>query len=126
MKKILIIDDDEDISAMLFLLLRSRFEVAVITKSEDIFQRIRSYEPHIILLDVFLTGYDGRVICKQLKFHPSSKHIPVIMVSAHDEVSESVSKYGADDFILKPFEAEQLISKIDKHLDQLSFNLSKT
>ena len=100
MKKVLIIDDDEDISAMLFLLLRSKFEVAVITKSEDIFHRIRSFEPDIILLDVFLTGYDGRVICKQLKFHPFSKHIPVIMVSGHDEVSDCMSKYGADDFLL--------------------------
>ena len=67
MNKLLIIDDDEDISAMLFLLLRSKnFEVAVVTKSEDIFHRIRTYQPDIILLDVFLTGYDGRVICKQL------------------------------------------------------------
>ena len=117
MQKILIIDDDDDISAMLFLLLRSKFEVAVITKSEDIFERIRSYEPDIILLDVFLTGYDGRVICKQLKFHPSFKHIPVIMVSGHDDVSDCVSKYGADDFILKPFEADQLIAKIERQLD---------
>ena len=118
MKKVLIIDDDEDISAMLFLLLRSKFEVAVITKSEDIFHRIRSFEPDIILLDVFLTGYDGRVICKQLKFHPFSKHIPVIMVSGHDEVSDCMSKYGADDFLLKPFESDQLISKIDKQLEK--------
>src|SRR5450756_2766135 len=82
MNKLLIIDDDEDISAMLFLLLRSKdFEVAVVTKSEDIFHKIKTYQPDIILLDVFLTGYDGRVICKQLKFHPDSKHIPVIMVS---------------------------------------------
>ena len=132
MQKILIIDDDEDISAMLFLLLRSKFEVAVITKSEDIFQKIRTFEPHIILLDVFLTGYDGRVICKQLKFHPSSKNIPVIMVSGHDEVSDSVTKYGADDFILKPFEGDQLIAKIDKLLasrgvqHQPPFNFSNT
>lgn len=122
MQKLLIIDDDEDISAMLYLLLRSRFEVAAITKSEDIFLRIRAFQPDIILLDVFLTGYDGRVICKQLKFHPSSKHIPVIMVSGHDEVSDSVSKYGADDFILKPFEADQLIAKIDQQLQPGRFN----
>ena len=67
MNKLLIIDDDEDISAMLFLLLRSKnFEVSVVIKSEDIFNRIKTYQPDIILLDVSLTGYDGRVICKQL------------------------------------------------------------
>ena len=117
MKKLLVIDDDEDISAMLFLLLRSKFEVAVNTKSENIFEKIRNFQPDIILLDVFLTGYDGRVICKQLKFHPSSKHIPVIMVSGHDDISDCVEKYGADDFILKPFQTDQLLQKIEKQLE---------
>jgi DNA-binding response OmpR family regulator len=116
MNKLLIIDDDEDISAMLFLLLRKDFDVAVVTKSEDIFPRIKSFQPDIILLDVFLTGYDGRVICKQLKFHPDSKHIPVIMVSGHDNVSETVEQYGANDFIQKPFKGEELLEKIKGHL----------
>lgn len=112
MNKLLIIDDDEDISAMLYLLFRKDFDVAVVTNSEDIFPKIKKFEPDIILLDVFLTGYDGRVICKQLKFHPESKHIPVIMVSGHDDVSETVAQYGADDFIHKPFEADELLNKI--------------
>ena len=114
MKKLLIIDDDEDISAMLFLLLRSKnFEVEVVTKSESIFNRIKMYQPDIILLDVFLTGYDGRVICKQLKFHPDFKHIPVIMVSGDNEVLQTAEQYGANDFIQKPFDAEALLSKIN-------------
>ena len=118
MNKLLIIDDDEDISAMLFLLLRSKnFEVAVVTKSEDIFHRIRTYQPDIILLDVFLTGYDGRVICKQLKFHPDSKHIPVIMVSGDEEVLQTVGQYGANDFIQKPFDAETLLFKINNFVN---------
>ena len=124
MNKLLIIDDDEDISAMLFLLLRSKnFEVAVVTKSEDIFHRIRTYQPDIILLDVFLTGYDGRVICKQLKFHPDSKHIPVIMVSGDEEVLQTVGQYGANDFIQKPFEAETLLFKIN-NLIKVKSNLA--
>jgi DNA-binding response OmpR family regulator len=113
MKKVLIIDDDEDISAMLFLSLRKNYEVAVVTASEDIFPRIKSFEPDIILLDVFLTGYDGRVICKQLKFHPDSKHVPVIMVSGNDEILQTVDQFGANDFIQKPFEAEELINRIE-------------
>jgi len=121
MNKLLIIDDDEDISAMLFLLLRSKdFEVAVVTKSEDIFHKIKTYQPDIILLDVFLTGYDGRVICKQLKFHPDSKHIPVIMVSGDDEVLQTVKQYGANDFIQKPFEEDDLLSKINNLINAKS------
>ena len=124
MNKLLIIDDDEDISAMLFLLLRSKnFEVSVVTKSEDIFHRIRTYQPDIILLDVFLTGYDGRVICKQLKFHPDSKHIPVIMVSGDEEVLQTVGQYGANDFIQKPFDTETLLFKIN-NLIKVKSNLA--
>jgi len=114
MNKLLIIDDDEDISAMLFLLLRAKdFEVAVVTRSEDIFHEIKKFQPDIILLDVYLTGYDGRVICKQLKFHPDSKHIPVIMVSGDDEILQTVEQYGANDHIQKPFDADTLLSKIN-------------
>lgn len=121
MNKLLIIDDDEDISAMLFLLLRSKnFEVSVVTKSEDIFQSIRTYQPDIILLDVFLKGYDGRVICKQLKFHPESKHIPVIMVSGDEAVLQTVVQYGANDFIQKPFNAESLLFKINNLVNMRS------
>lgn len=114
MNKLLIIDDDEDISAMLFLLLRSQqFDVEVVTKSEDIFHSIKTYQPNVILLDVFLTGYDGRIICKQLKFHPDSKHIPVIMVSGDEEVLQTAQQYGANDFIQKPFDTETLLVKIN-------------
>jgi len=124
MKKLLIIDDDEDISAMLFLLLRSKnFDVEVVIKSEDIFYKVKTYQPDVILLDVFLTGYDGRVICKQLKFHPDYKHIPVIMVSGDDEVLQTAQQYGANDFIQKPFEAEDLLTKIN-NLVKLKSNLS--
>lgn len=119
MKKLLIIDDDEDISAMLFLLLRSKnFDVEVVIKSEDIFYKVKTYQPDIILLDVFLTGYDGRVICKQLKFHPDSKHIPVIMVSGDDEILQTVEQYGANDFIQKPFNSEEVILKINAQLER--------
>ena len=118
MPKLLIIDDDEGISAMLFLLLRSKnYEVAVVTKSEDIFYKIKNFDPDIILLDVFLTGYDGRVICKQLKFHPDSKHIPVIMVSGDDDILQTVEQYGANDFIQKPFNTEEVILKINNQLN---------
>ena len=113
MQRLIIVDDDEDLSAMLFLLLRSQFEVAVINGSDTIFQKIKSFKPHLILLDVFLKGYDGRVICKQLKFHPLYKHIPVIMLSGHTDVLDAVSKFGADDFIFKPFSGDHLLSKIE-------------
>lgn len=115
-RKVLVIDDDADITAMMCLVLRSEgFNVEVTTRSEDIFQKARSYRPDVILLDVFLTGYDGRHICKQFKFHPETKEIPIIMVSGHETVSQTIDEFGADDFILKPFKLETLLVKIDQH-----------
>lgn len=125
MSKVMIIDDDEDISAMLFLLLRKSYDVAVVTKSEEIFPRVKHFQPDIILLDVFLTGYDGRVICKQLKFHPDSKHVPVIMVSGDDEILRTVEQFGANDFIQKPFESEALLTKINNLVGNSTFSWSK-
>lgn len=117
--KVLIIDDDADITAMMRLILRSEgFDVEVTTRSEDIFQKARTYQPDVILLDVFLTGYDGRHICKQFKFHPETKYIPIIMVSGHESVSDTIEEFGADDFVLKPFKLETLLSKINQHLVQ--------
>ena len=92
--KILVIDDDADITAMLCLVIRSAgFECEVTNRSEDIFQKARTYRPDVILLDVFLTGYDGRKLCKQFKFHPETKNIPVIMVSGHESVSRNHNRF---------------------------------
>ena len=89
------------------------FNVMSTTKPKEVMGLYEEFQPDIILLDVFLTGYDGRVICKQLKFHPDSKHIPVIMVSGNDEILQTVDQFGANDFIQKPFEAEELIARIE-------------
>ncbi|MEO5647846.1 MAG: response regulator transcription factor [Chitinophagaceae bacterium] len=115
--KVLVIDDDADITAMMRLVLRSEgFEVEATTRTEDIFEKARNYKPNVILLDVFLTGYDGRDICKQFKFHPETKNIPIIMISGHETVSDTIVDYGANDFLLKPFKLEALLNMIKTHL----------
>ncbi len=76
-------------------------------------------QPQLILLDVFLTGIDGLDICRQLKANPNTKDIPIIIFSAYPRVAQKVIyEYGADDFIAKPFEMEDLVNKVHSVLSQ--------
>ena len=120
MPKILIIDDDEDLLEITKALLTKKgFDVATYSNWDDAFRDIEIFRPQLILLDVFLNGIDGLDICKQLKSMPNTKHIPIIILSAYPGVAESVTyEYGADDFIGKPFEVNELITKVHSVLSQ--------
>ncbi len=117
MSKILVVDDDVDILSVMEILLSMKgFDVEVTSKGENTFQKIESFKPDLILLDVLISGYDGRTICKQLKSNLSTSHIPVIMFSAHPGAAATISDYGADDFIAKPFDVNNLMQKVNFQL----------
>ena len=118
MPRILVIDDDVDILAVMEILLSMKgFNVEVTAKGENTFPKIESFKPDLILLDVLISGYDGRVICKQLKSNEETKSIPVIMFSAHPGAATTIADYGADDFIAKPFNVSNLIDKVNHQLE---------
>jgi DNA-binding response OmpR family regulator len=113
MSRILVVDDDTDIlSVMEILLTMKGFEVEVTTKGENTFPKIASFKPDLILLDVLISGHDGRTICRKLKADNDTMHIPVIMFSAHPGAAATIAEYGADDFISKPFDVANLLQKV--------------
>jgi DNA-binding response OmpR family regulator len=117
MSKILVVDDDIDILSVMEILLSMKgFDVEVTSKGESTFSKIESFKPDLILLDVLISGHDGRAICKQLKANPETSNIPVIMFSAHPGAAATIADYGADDFIAKPFDVNNLMKKINKQL----------
>ncbi len=120
MPKILVIDDDKDLLDITqTLLVKQGFEVETNASWDDALQKIETFQPQLILLDVFLNGIDGLDICKQLKSMPHTKHIPVMIFSGYPNVGENVIyEYGADDFIAKPFEVNDLITKMHSVLSQ--------
>ena len=120
MPKLLLIDDDKDLLEVTQGLLKKRgYEVSIETNWEDALAKIETFKPQIILLDVFLNGVDGLEICKQIKSMPNTKDIPVLIFSAYPRVAESVIyEYGADDFIEKPFDVNDLIAKVHSILCQ--------
>ncbi len=116
-KKILVVDDDEGILEAFELMLTSAgYEVETSTKNGDYIGQKLKNTPDLIILDVLLSGTDGRYICKKLKSQKHTKHIPVIMISAHPDAKETAFEAGADDFIPKPFEMNDLLEKVAQYI----------
>lgn len=118
MKKILVIDDDPGISeALELILMEEGFSVETVDNGEHVYSLSNGNLPDLILLDLLLSGMDGREVVKKLKAGEHTKHIPVIMMSAHPKADKSVKDAGADDFMPKPFDLSKLISLINKYLN---------
>jgi DNA-binding response OmpR family regulator len=117
MSKILILDDDLDLLTVVKSLLRKKgFEVFAYSDWNKARDGVKTYKPQLILLDVFLTGTDGLDICKKLKSSISTRNIPVIMFSSYPNIAETaIYEFGADDFMAKPFELNDMVKKI-RHL----------
>ena len=81
-------------------------------------KRFKSWEnlPSLILLDVLLSGSDGRELCRDIKATPKTKDIPIIMFSGHPGAALQFETYGADDFIAKPFNTEALLEKLHQQM----------
>lgn len=118
MPRILIIDDDKDLLMIVKSFLQKKgFEVYAFTDWDNASEIIKTCEPQVILLDVFLSGLDGLEVCKRLKSSTYTRHIPIIIFSAYPRVAETaIYEFGADDFIAKPFEVNDLVKKIHKIL----------
>jgi DNA-binding response OmpR family regulator len=112
-KKIMIADDDPGIVDAVGMLLE--FEGYAVTTTVDGSTVLDMQEelPDLLLLDIWMSGEDGRDICKRLKSGDLTKNIPVIMISASRDIKESALAAGADDFLAKPFEMDELLKKIE-------------
>jgi DNA-binding response OmpR family regulator len=115
MKKILVVDDDQDILMAVRLTLESEgFTAETTTKGEEAFSMVKSFKPDLILLDLLLSGNDGSHICRKLKEDKTTQKIPVVMMSAHPTAKQSAKECDAEGFVAKPFSIENLISEINR------------
>lgn len=115
-KKIAIVDDDVAILDSLGTILDMEgFEVNTFVKGSEIFNFVESVsKPNLILLDMWLSGEDGRDICKKLKENEITRNIPVVIMSASRGLEETAIQSGANAFIAKPFEIDDMISKLNQ------------
>ena len=117
MKKVLVIDDDPDILEALQMVLESGgYDSEIATKGEETYRKIEEYIPDLIILDILLSGNDGRSICANLKKDKIMRKIPIIMISAHPNAEASAKKSGADSFIAKPFSVADLLAEVKRYI----------
>ncbi len=116
MKKILIVDDDSAIvDATQMVLEMEGYEVNT-SLDGNILNKMENNTPDLILLDIWMSGEDGRDVARLLKSTPHTKKIPIVMISANRDAQTLASECGANDFLAKPFEIDDLIKTIKKHL----------
>ena len=118
MKKILILDDNEDILMLMQMTLKmNNFIVQGISQWQEINESIAKFNPDLILLDVFLNGADGREICKKIKQTEKTSHIPIILFSANNEMGNNFQSFYAQAFISKPYTLTHLLQTIRSNLN---------
>ena len=109
--RILVVEDDFDISNMLRIYFTGQgFEVSVAPRGGEALELTRKSLPHLIVLDIMLPDMDGYAVCKELRTTTRTSHIPIIFLTQKDERSDKITglELGADDYITKPFDIEEL------------------
>jgi DNA-binding response OmpR family regulator len=116
MKRILVVDDDLAILEALDMMLQDAgYETETSTKNGDyVEQSLKRQLPDLVVLDILLSGHDGRTICKQIKSQEATKQVPVILISAHPNAAKTAFEAGADDFLEKPFDIDNLLAKVKR------------
>lgn len=114
-KRILVVDDDSDVAKLLSLLLTGEgFKVSQAQDGQEALDKARQEKPDLLILDVMLPKLDGYKVARMLKFDEKFSHIPIIMLTAkiqeHDR--ELGLEMGADEYINKPFDNQELILKV--------------
>ncbi|MDE3077724.1 MAG: response regulator [Chloroflexota bacterium] len=124
-KKILIVDDDPTVIDIIRTNLEmTGYEVIASTDGEQGLELATSQLPDLVLLDLNLPSMNGYEICSRIRKQLSTSHIPIIMLTAAASTGEKVAgmRSGADDFVTKPFDALELVARVEMNLHRASRN----
>jgi two-component system, sensor histidine kinase and response regulator len=116
--RILIVDDHATNVAVLEEILGEHYMLQTATCGEEALAIALDFKPALILLDIMMPGIGGYETCRRIRAHPCLRHIKIIMISARALVAERLQGYeaGADDYITKPFDEEELMAKVRVHM----------
>lgn len=124
-KRILIVDDDENIAELISLyLVKECFDTEIVSNGEEAIKVFKQYQPHLVLLDIMLPGMDGYDVCREIR---KDSQVPIIMLSAKGEVFDKVLglKIGADDYMVKPFDSNELVARVQAILRRVTHTEDK-
>ncbi len=112
MGKVLIVDDDQNICELLRLYIEKEgFDTRIANDGKAALEAFEEYNPDLILLDIMLPELDGWQVCREIR---KKSQCPIIMLTAKSEVFDKVLglELGADDYVVKPFEAKEIVARI--------------
>jgi diguanylate cyclase (GGDEF)-like protein len=119
--RLLIVEDDFDISNMLQIYFRGQnYEVDIAPRGSVALEKTRSSLPHLIVLDIMLPDIDGFEVCRNLRTNIRTSHVPIIFLTQKDERSDRLAglELGADDYITKPFDIEELKLRVQRAISR--------
>jgi DNA-binding response OmpR family regulator len=113
--KVLIVDDEKEIRDVISELISGSYQGIQASNANEALEIALIEKPSLILLDIMMPGKDGIEACEELRNHADTGHIPVIMLSAASKLDVRVKAFsrGADDFLAKPFDADELLARIE-------------
>jgi CheY-like chemotaxis protein len=113
---ILIVEDDPQVARLISLVLqRNGFESEVVADGQSGLDRALEQKPLMIFADLTIKGMGGETLCSMLKSKPETKNIPYVIVSGDRDIAEKARVCGADDYMGKPFEFDDLIRLVRKY-----------
>lgn len=116
--KILVVDDEPDILEFVQAMLEDAGYGVETTDTTEYLEKLPADNiPDLILLDMLLSGMDGREVVRLLKSQEYTKHIPIIVSSAHPIAEKEAEISGADDYLAKPFEMDELLAMVEKYIE---------
>jgi DNA-binding response OmpR family regulator len=115
-KRILVADDDPGIGDMLQLMLEEAGYDVELQTDGHVVELLAEPLPDLLILDIRLSGTEGGNICRSLKSQEATHALPIILLSAHKDTQQIARDAGADDFLTKPFEMENLLALVAKYL----------
>lgn len=117
-QKILVIDDDEDILDILAFIFKDAGYEVVSSATAAVTEDLEAIQPQLVLLDVRISGSEksGADICREIKHSDLGKEMPVILISAENDISFIASECGADSYISKPFDINGILVKVKELL----------
>jgi len=126
--RVLIVDDNAMNVDVLRRLLRKDFELETAASGEECLAKVSAFKPQLVLLDIMMPGIDGYETCRRIKSSPIGGCVQVILVSGKGSTGERVRGYEAqaDDYVVKPFDHEELLSKVRVHFRLLEIQRQLT
>jgi DNA-binding response OmpR family regulator len=128
MPEILVVDDDRDVAQSIELALRRRgFRVTLAYSGVEALKTLRRYRPDLVILDVLMPGMSGLEVCRRLRSDANSSDLPIIFLTARGQERDRIEglRAGADDYLSKPFNLEELFLRVKAVLRRYKADLTQ-